>query len=97
MVFRLPRDNSTDYIKRVIGLPGDQIQMVGGVLHINGEPIKRERIEDFIDDEGGRADAGAALARNAAERRELHDPRHGGQRILRQHAGLRSARPANSS
>jgi signal peptidase I len=54
VVFRLPKDDSTDYIKRVIGLPGDQIQMVGGVLHINGQPIKRERAEDFIDDEGGR-------------------------------------------
>ncbi|MFL5085283.1 MAG: signal peptidase I [Xanthobacteraceae bacterium] len=55
VVFRLPRDDSTDYIKRVIGLPGDQIQMRGGVLHINGEPVKRERVDDFIDDEGGRA------------------------------------------
>src|SRR4051795_1039098 len=54
LVFRLPRDDSTDYIKRVIGLPGDEIQMISGVLHINGQPIKRERIEDFTDDEGGR-------------------------------------------
>jgi signal peptidase I len=55
VVFRLPRDDSTDYIKRVIGLPGDRIQMIEGVLHINGEPVKRERIEDFIDhEEGGR-------------------------------------------
>jgi signal peptidase I len=52
-VFKLPRDNKTDYIKRVIGVPGDQVQMLGGVLHINGEPVKRERIEDFIDNEGG--------------------------------------------
>src|SRR5690349_24715117 len=41
VVFRLPRDDSTDYIKRVIGLPGDKIQMIDGVLQINGEPIKR--------------------------------------------------------
>ncbi len=47
-VFKLPRDNETDYIKRVIGLPGDTIQMIGGVLHINGQPVKRERIEDFV-------------------------------------------------
>ena len=54
-VFRLPRDTSTDYIKRVIGLPGDRIQMIGGLLHINGTPVKRESISDFLDDEGGGA------------------------------------------
>src|SRR5213082_1807735 len=43
VVFRLPREDSTDYIKRVIGLPGDRIQMIKGQLHINGEPVKRER------------------------------------------------------
>src|SRR3982075_3104599 len=50
-VFRLPKDDSIDYIKRVIGLPGDRIQMIDGLLHINGVPVKRERIGDFIDDE----------------------------------------------
>jgi len=54
VVFRLPKDDSTDYIKRVIGLPGDAIQMVDGVLHINGQPVKRERIEDFVDPAEGR-------------------------------------------
>jgi signal peptidase I len=46
-VFKLPKDNSTDYIKRVIGLPGDKIQVIGGVLHINGQPVQRERVEDY--------------------------------------------------
>jgi signal peptidase I len=55
VVFRLPKDDTTDYIKRVIGLPGDKIQMIDGVLHINGVPVKRERIDDFIEnEEGGR-------------------------------------------
>src|SRR5215831_5154181 len=53
VVFRLPKDDSTDYIKRVIGLPGDRIQMIDGVLNINGEPVKRERIDDFIETEEG--------------------------------------------
>lgn len=48
-VFKLPRDNETDYIKRVIGLPGDRVQMLDGLLHINGKPVKRERIEDFVE------------------------------------------------
>ena len=54
IVFRLPKDDSVDYIKRVIGLPGDRIQMISGLLHINGEPVKRERIEDFVETEEGR-------------------------------------------
>ena len=53
VVFRLPKDDSTDYIKRVIGLPGDRIQMINGLLHINGEPVKRERIDDYIETEEG--------------------------------------------
>jgi signal peptidase I len=54
VVFRLPKDDSVDYIKRVIGLPGDHIQMIDGQLNINGEPVKHERIDDYIDEEGGR-------------------------------------------
>jgi len=53
VVFRLPKDDTTDYIKRVIGLPNDKIQMIDGVLQINGEPIKRERAEDFVGQEDG--------------------------------------------
>jgi len=50
-VFRSPKDDSVDLIKRIIGLPGDRIQMIGGHLHLNGEAVPRERIADFIDDE----------------------------------------------
>ena len=49
VVFRLPKDDSVDFIKRVVGLPGDRIQMIKGLLHVNGVPVERERIEDYID------------------------------------------------
>jgi signal peptidase I len=48
VVFRFPPDPTQDYIKRVVGVPGDRVQMIGGVLHINGEPVKLERIEDRV-------------------------------------------------
>ncbi|MFJ6023950.1 signal peptidase I [Brevundimonas sp. NPDC092305] len=40
VVFKLPSDNKTDYIKRLIGLPGDRIQMINNVLYLNGAPAK---------------------------------------------------------
>jgi len=53
-VFKYPPNPNIDYIKRVIGLPGDKVQMVGGLLYLNGKPVKRERAgENYLDDEGG--------------------------------------------
>ena len=40
VVFKLPRDNKTDFIKRVIGLPGDRIQMISNKLYINDKPVQ---------------------------------------------------------
>lgn len=55
IVFKLPRNPSVDYIKRLIGLPGDRIQMINGVLHINGTPVKREQKGDWTPGKGGPA------------------------------------------
>lgn len=52
VVFRLPTNTDKDYIKRIVGLPGDKIQVVQGILHINGNPVKRERVDDFLIDNG---------------------------------------------
>jgi signal peptidase I len=53
VVFRLPKDDSIDYIKRVVGLPGDRIQVIDGVLNVNGQPVKREHIDDYVTDDDG--------------------------------------------
>jgi signal peptidase I len=43
-VFKLPRDDRTDYIKRVVGLPGDRIQVRGGALYVNDRAVRREEL-----------------------------------------------------
>jgi signal peptidase I len=47
VIFKHPIDR-TDYVKRVIGLPGDTVQMVNGVLHLNGQPVKKVQIGDAV-------------------------------------------------
>ncbi len=47
-IFKAPPGNDTDYIKRVIGLPGDTVQIIGGQLHLNGVAVPKVKIADFV-------------------------------------------------
>ncbi len=48
VIFKAPPGNDVDYIKRVIGLPGDTVQMIGGQLHLNGVPVPKVKVSDFV-------------------------------------------------
>lgn len=71
VVFRYPEDPKIDYIKRVVGLPGDTITYYGKQVYINGEPAKQERI-------GGYFHAGEGKHMNNADQRreQLGDVEH---------------------
>jgi signal peptidase I len=49
VVFRPPGEPETDFIKRVIGMPGDRVQMKDGRLYINDTMVERQRVEDYVD------------------------------------------------
>ncbi len=53
VVFKYPSDTSKDYIKRIIGLPGDKIQLQDSVVLVNGKPISREQKGSFTDEPSG--------------------------------------------
>jgi len=51
MVFRYPPKPSMDYIKRVIGVPGDEVAYLNKKLTINGQPVSKDEVPDFFDEE----------------------------------------------
>jgi signal peptidase I len=63
VVFRLPKDPSVDYVKRVVGLPGDRIQMKDGQLYINDKPVARQRLPDFAGRDACGSDPNARVKR----------------------------------
>ncbi len=48
VIFKAPPGNDVDYIKRVIGLPGDTVQMIGGQVHLNGVAVPKVKVDDFV-------------------------------------------------
>ena len=53
IVFKFPQDNSTDFIKRLIGMPGDRIQMKDGTLYINEKAVPKVRVDDYVETVNG--------------------------------------------
>jgi signal peptidase I len=51
MVFRYPPKPSLDYIKRVVGVPGDEVAYLNKRLTINGQPVSKEAVPDFFDED----------------------------------------------
>ncbi len=51
VVYRQPKNPSIDFVKRLVGLPGDTIQVKQGVLYINGQPAPREQLGEYTDKE----------------------------------------------
>lgn len=67
VVFRYPVDPSIDYIKRVIGLPGDEVRYVNKILYINGKPTKQSYTGNY------HGACGGPLGPPAEQRREILD------------------------
>jgi signal peptidase I len=63
VVFRYPEDPSVDYIKRVIGVPGDTVSYVNKELYINGKPIPQEHVGTFVGGKGAYGMTGADIRR----------------------------------
>ena len=55
VVFNYPGSPDTVSVFRIIGMPGERIQMIKGHLHINDQPVKREQVEDYVDVEDGKS------------------------------------------
>lgn len=61
VVFRFPRDPSVDYIKRIVGLPGDRLEYRDKVLYVNGQPMSQELNGTYADKGTGMSMTGASL------------------------------------
>lgn len=76
MVFRYPNDPRINYIKRVVGLPGDRVAYVDKQLFINGEQVRTELVEQLQDDEVPAGHPLQAMARVDVVREWLGEDEH---------------------
>ena len=74
MVFRWPRDPSLDYIKRVVGLPGDKVEYRNRRLTVNGEAVPMRQIEDYLSKERMQFSHRFVETLGAVEHEILQDP-----------------------
>ncbi|MDX1569470.1 MAG: signal peptidase I [Xanthomonadales bacterium] len=89
VVFRYPEDESMDYIKRVIGLPGDEVRIEDNRLIINGEPVPMEWLGPYIPEDGSREAQGLRQGMEYLpgdrEHRILRNPEHLRHRLFSGH------------
>jgi signal peptidase I len=75
MVFRYPVDPRVDYIKRVVGIPGDEVAYLNQKLSINGQPVPTEALGEFYDEDSMRYVPMFSERLGSVEHRILVDPR----------------------
>jgi signal peptidase I len=75
MVFRYPVDPRVDYIKRVIGLPGDEISYINQTLSVNGQPVETKSLGEFYNEDRLRYAPLYSEKLGAVEHKILVDPR----------------------
>lgn len=78
IVFKLPRDGHTDYIKRLVGLPGDRIQVTNGVLIINGKRLRQTPVNTIETEDRGRPETAMLMRETNPEGRSYLIQSHGG-------------------
>jgi signal peptidase I len=78
IVFKLPRDGRTDYIKRLVGLPGDKVQVRQGVLTINGKPLAQTPVQKIETDDRNRPESAQLVRETNPEGRSYLIQSHGG-------------------